>query len=101
MNFAIETVNLNVYYGQNHVIKDVDLKIPNKGVFALMGPSGCGKSTMLRTFNRLIELNEDARVEGEVRLFGENIYSEDVDPIEVRKKVGGMVFQYPNPFPPT
>ncbi|BAD86057.1 ABC-type phosphate transport system, ATPase component [Thermococcus kodakarensis KOD1] len=98
MNFAIETVNLNVYYGQNHVIKDVDLKIPNKGVFALMGPSGCGKSTMLRTFNRLIELNEDARVEGEVRLFGENIYSEDVDPIEVRKKVG-MVFQYPNPFP--
>lgn len=80
MNFAIETVNLNVYYGQNHVIKDVDLKIPNKGVFALMGPSGCGKSTMLRTFNRLIELNEDARVEGEVRLFGENIYSEDVDP---------------------
>ncbi len=98
MNYAIETRNLNVYYGSNHVIKGVDLKIPEKGVFALMGPSGCGKSTMLRTFNRLIELNESARVEGEVRLFGENIYSPDVDPIEVRKQVG-MVFQYPNPFP--
>jgi len=98
VNYAIETRNLNVYYGSNHVIKGVDLKIPEKGVFALMGPSGCGKSTMLRTFNRLIELNESARVEGEVRLFGENIYSPDVDPIEVRKQVG-MVFQYPNPFP--
>ena len=64
----------------------------------LAGHSGCGKSTMLRTFNRLIELNESARVEGEVRLFGRNIYSPDVDPIEVRRQVG-MVFQYPNPFP--
>ncbi|NJE60889.1 phosphate ABC transporter ATP-binding protein [Thermococcus sp. 21S7] len=98
MNRAIETKNLNVYYGSNHVIKGVDLQIPERGVFALMGPSGCGKSTMLRTFNRLIELNESARVEGEVRLFGENIYSPDVDPIEVRRQVG-MVFQYPNPFP--
>nr|WP_206204488.1 phosphate ABC transporter ATP-binding protein [Thermococcus sp. 21S7] len=89
---------MNVYYGSNHVIKGVDLQIPERGVFALMGPSGCGKSTMLRTFNRLIELNESARVEGEVRLFGENIYSPDVDPIEVRRQVG-MVFQYPNPFP--
>ncbi|WP_297498124.1 phosphate ABC transporter ATP-binding protein [Thermococcus sp.] len=98
MNFAIETVDLNVYYGQNHVIKDVNLQIPEKGIFALMGPSGCGKSTMLRTFNRLLELKEDTRVEGEVRLFGKNIYSPEVDPIEVRRQVG-MVFQYPNPFP--
>uniref|UniRef100_UPI002638ECCD ATP-binding cassette domain-containing protein n=1 Tax=Thermococcus sp. TaxID=35749 RepID=UPI002638ECCD len=74
MNFAIETVDLNVYYGKNHVIKDVNLQIPEKGIFALMGPSGCGKSTMLRTFNRLLELKEDTRVEGEVRLFGKNIY---------------------------
>ncbi len=96
--YSIETVNLHVYYGNNHVIKGVDLQIPEKGVFALMGPSGCGKSTMLRTFNRLIELNDEARVEGEVKLFGENIYSPEVDPIEVRKRVG-MVFQYPNPFP--
>ncbi|MPW38780.1 phosphate ABC transporter ATP-binding protein [Thermococcus sp. 101 C5] len=98
MRFAIETVNLHIYYGSNHVIKGVNLQIPEKGVFALMGPSGCGKSTMLRTFNRLIELNEEARIEGEVKLFGKNIYSSDVDPIEVRKQVG-MVFQYPNPFP--
>ena len=98
MNFAIETVDLNVYYGKNHVIKDVNLQIPEKGIFALMGPSGCGKSTMLRTFNRILELKEDTRVEGEVRLFGKNVYSPEVDPIEVRKQVG-MVFQYPNPFP--
>ena len=98
MKYAIETRNLNVHYGSNHVIEGVDLKIPERGIFALMGPSGCGKSTMLRTFNRLIEFNESARVEGEVRLFGKNIYSPDVDPIEVRKQVG-MVFQYPNPFP--
>ncbi|WP_297417728.1 phosphate ABC transporter ATP-binding protein [Thermococcus sp.] len=98
MNFAIETVDLNVYYGKNHVIKDVNLQIPEKGIFALMGPSGCGKSTMLRTFNRILELKEDTRVEGEVRLFGKNVYSPEVDPIEVRRQVG-MVFQYPNPFP--
>ncbi len=98
MNFAIETSELNVYYGQSHVIKNVNLQIPEKGIFALMGPSGCGKSTMLRTFNRLLELKEDIRVEGEVRLFGKNIYSQEVDPIEVRRQVG-MVFQYPNPFP--
>ncbi|MDV3103645.1 phosphate ABC transporter ATP-binding protein [Thermococcus waiotapuensis] len=98
MKFAIETKNLHVYYGKNHVITGVDLQIPEKGVFALMGPSGCGKSTMLRTFNRLIELNDEARVEGEVLLFGENIYGKDVDPMDVRKRVG-MVFQYPNPFP--
>jgi len=98
VNFAIETVDLNVYYGKNHVIKDVNLQIPEKGIFALMGPSGCGKSTMLRTFNRILELKEDTRVEGEVRLFGKNVYSPEVDPIEVRRQVG-MVFQYPNPFP--
>ncbi len=98
MNLAIETRNLHVYYGNNHVIKGVDLQIPAKGIFALMGPSGCGKSTMLRTFNRLIELNDGARVEGEVLLFGKNIYSPDVDPIGIRRQVG-MVFQYPNPFP--
>lgn len=97
VNFVIEIVNFNVYYGQNYVIKDVDFKILNKGVFVFMGLSGCGKSMMLRIFNRLIELNEDVRVEGEVRFFGENIYLEDVDLIEVRKKVG-MVFQYLNFF---
>jgi len=96
--YAIETKNLKISYGDNEVIKGVDLKVPGNVVFALMGPSGCGKSTMLRAFNRLLELNKDAVVEGEVLLFGENIYSPDVDPIEVRREVG-MVFQYPNPFP--
>ncbi len=96
--YAIETKNLKISYGDNEVIKGVDLKVPMNIVFALMGPSGCGKSTMLRAFNRLLELNKDASVEGEVLLFGENIYSPDIDPIEVRREVG-MVFQYPNPFP--
>ncbi|WP_198011303.1 phosphate ABC transporter ATP-binding protein [Thermococcus sp. PK] len=95
---AVETKNLHVYYGNNHVIKDVSLEIPEKRVFALMGPSGCGKSTFLRTLNRIIELREEAKVEGEVRIYGKNIYSKDVDPIEIRKNVG-MVFQEPNPFP--
>lgn len=93
---AIETVNLSIYYGQNCVIKNVSLKISEKVVFAIMGPSGCGKSTLLRSFNRLLELNPNARVEGDVRLYGRSVY--DMNPIEVRRKIG-MVFQHPNPFP--
>jgi len=98
IELALETKDLKVYYGNNMVIKGVNLKVPKNVIFALMGPSGCGKSTMLRTFNRLLELNSEARVEGEVRIFGKNIYAPDVDPIKVRREVG-MVFQYPNPFP--
>jgi len=97
-DFAIETRDLRISYGENEVIKGIDLKVPKNVVFALMGPSGCGKSTLLRAFNRLLELNKDARIEGEVLIFGKNIYSQDVNPIEVRKQVG-MIFQYPNPFP--
>jgi phosphate transport system ATP-binding protein len=93
---VIETENLNIYYGQNHVIKDVSLRIPEKVAFAIMGPSGCGKSTLLRAFNRLLELNPVARVEGDVRLYGKSIYQ--MNPIEVRRRIG-MVFQHPNPFP--
>ena len=95
---AVETRNLNVYYNNNHVIKDVNLKIPENIVFTLMGPSGCGKSTFLRSINRILELNKDARVSGEVWLFGKDIYSPEIDPASVRREVG-MVFQYPNPFP--
>ena len=98
IELALETRDLKVYYGNNMVIKGVNLKVPKNVVFALMGPSGCGKSTMLRAFNRLLELNSEARVEGEVRILGRNIYAPNVDPIEVRREVG-MVFQYPNPFP--
>jgi len=93
---AIETVNLTIYYCQKCVIRNVNLKIPENVVFAIMGPSGCGKSTLLRSFNRLLELNPNARVEGDVRLYGRSVY--DMNPIEVRRKIG-MVFQLPNPFP--
>jgi len=96
--YAIETEDLNIYYGKNHVIKNMNLKIPKNTVFAIMGPSGSGKSTLLRSFNRLLDLNKNAKVQGSVKLFGQEIYSNGVDPIEVRKNVG-MVFQYPNPFP--
>ena len=93
---AVETENLHIYYGNNHVIKGVNLKIPEKVVFAIMGPSGCGKSTLLRAFNRLLELNQSARIEGDVKIFGKSVF--DINPIEVRRLVG-MVFQIPNPFP--
>ncbi len=94
--YAIKTENLHIYYGKHHVIKGVNLTIPEKVVFAIMGPSGCGKSTMLRAFNRLLELNENAKVEGDIKVFGKSIYK--MNPIEVRRTVG-MVFQHPNPFP--
>ncbi len=97
-DIAVETKNLNIYYKDNHVIKDVNLKIQKNIVFALMGPSGCGKSTFLRSINRILELNKDARVSGEILIFGKNIYAPGVNPASVRREVG-MVFQYPNPFP--
>ena len=93
---SLEIINLNVYYGNRHVIKGINLRIPQKVVFAIIGPSGSGKSTLLRAINRLNELDEDAKVEGDVRLFKKSIY--EMDPREVRRRVG-MVFQQPNPFP--
>ena len=93
---AIETENLHIHYGNNHVIKGISLKIPKNVVFAIMGPSGCGKSTLLRAINRLIELNENAKVEGDIKLFGKSVF--EMDPIQVRRQIG-MVFQHPNPFP--
>lgn len=93
---ALETENLRIRYGNNEVIKGVDLEIPEKVCFAIMGPSGCGKSTLLRAFNRLLELNENVKVDGDVKLYGNSIY--EMDPVEMRRKVG-MVFQIPNPFP--
>jgi len=93
---AVETKDLHVYYGNNHIIKGVNLEIPKKVVFAIMGPSGCGKSTLLRAFNRLLELNSNTRVEGDIELMGKSIF--EMNPIEVRRRIG-MVFQQPNPFP--
>ncbi len=93
---ALEIINLNVYYGNRHVIKGISLEIPQKVVFAIMGPSGSGKSTLLKAINRLIELDEDAKVNGDVKLFKKSVY--EMDPREVRRRIG-MVFQQPNPFP--
>jgi len=96
--YAIEVRDLNVYYGSFRAIKDVNLKIERRKITAIIGPSGCGKSTMLRAFNRMNELVPTARAEGAVTFSGKNIYDPDVDPVEVRRRVG-MVFQKPNPFP--
>lgn len=94
----IMTKDLNLYYGENHALKNVSMDIREKAVTALIGPSGCGKSTFLRCLNRMNELADKVRLEGCVLLDGENIYAADVDPTLLRKKVG-MVFQQPNPFP--
>ncbi len=95
---ALEARNVSVYYGDTHAVKSISLKVPSNRVVALIGPSGCGKSTLLRCFNRMNELVEGARVEGEVLFQGQNLYAQDVDPVEVRRRIG-MVFQKPNPFP--
>ena len=97
-SFAIEARNLNIYYGAFRAVKDIDLQFQPRRITALIGPSGCGKSTVLRAFNRMNDLIPSARAEGEVLFHGKNIYDPDVDPVEVRRKVG-MVFQKPNPFP--
>jgi phosphate transport system ATP-binding protein len=94
----IETKNVNVYYGQDHVLKDISMNIKKHTVTALIGPSGCGKSTFLRCFNRMNDLIDIARIEGEILIEGVNIYAEKVNVNELRKTVG-MVFQKPNPFP--
>ena len=95
---AIEVRNLHIYYGSFRAIKDVSLQIPPRKISAIIGPSGCGKSTMLRSFNRMNELVPTAWAEGEVLFHGQNLYAPEVDPVEVRRRIG-MVFQKPNPFP--
>jgi phosphate transport system ATP-binding protein len=97
-NTALTVRNLAVYFGANKVLKEVSLDIAARAVTAIIGPSGCGKSTFLRSLNRMHELNPDARMEGEIRLFGDDIYSRNVEPVVVRRRVG-MVFQKSNPFP--
>jgi phosphate transport system ATP-binding protein len=93
-----EIHKLNLYYGSNQVLKDIDLNIAEHKVTALIGPSGCGKSTLLRTLNRMNDLIPGVRIEGSVLLDGEDIYHPEVDVVNLRKRVG-MVFQRPNPFP--
>ena len=90
--------NVDVYYGENHAIKNVSLEIGKKEVIALIGPSGCGKSTFLRCLNRMNDSIDSARVTGSISLDGQDIYSKELDPVALRARVG-MVFQKPNPFP--
>jgi phosphate transport system ATP-binding protein len=90
--------DVNVWFGQRHVLKDVNLDFPSNEVTALIGPSGCGKSTFIRTLNRMHELIPSAGLGGRVLLDGTDIYDSGVDPVDVRLRVG-MVFQKPNPFP--
>lgn len=93
----IETKNLNLYYGTNRALKDINLKFDKNEVTALIGPSGCGKSTFLRTINRMNDLIPIVKIDGEVCFEGHNIFA-DYDEIALRKRIG-MVFQKPNPFP--
>ncbi|OYT53809.1 MAG: phosphate ABC transporter ATP-binding protein [Candidatus Altiarchaeales archaeon ex4484_2] len=94
----IEIRDLNLWYGDNHALKDVNLDIRKNRITALIGPSGCGKSTFLRCINRMNDLIEGVKIKGEVLLNGENIYKKDVDVVALRKRIG-QVFQKPNPFP--
>jgi phosphate transport system ATP-binding protein len=93
-----EAEDLSVYYGEFRAVRNVNLKIRGQEITAFIGPSGCGKSTVLRCFDRMNDLIDGARIEGKVRYHGVDLYSKDVDAVEVRRRVG-MVFQKPNPFP--
>jgi phosphate transport system ATP-binding protein len=94
----IKVRDLNLWYGDNHALHDISFDIPKNSVTALIGPSGCGKSTFLRCLNRMNDLVKSCRIEGKVHIDNQDIYSKDVDVVDLRKRVG-MVFQKPNPFP--
>ncbi len=94
----ISVRNLNFYYGEKHALKNINLNIFSKKVTAIIGPSGCGKSTFIRILNRMNDFVIDSKVEGEVLIDGKNILDRNLNPVEIRRKVG-MVFQKPNPFP--
>jgi len=98
MEYRIEVKDLNVYFDELHILKNVSLKIHKNMVTALIGPSGCGKSTFIRTLNRMNDLIDTFKMDGDVLLDGKDIYDPKVDVVELRKRVG-MVFQKPNPFP--
>ncbi|WP_252698566.1 phosphate ABC transporter ATP-binding protein PstB [Natronosalvus vescus] len=97
-NPIIEARDVDVYYGDTQALNGISMDIPERQVTALIGPSGCGKSTFLRSINRMNDLIDVARVEGDLRFHGKNVYDDDVDPVALRRKIG-MVFQKPNPFP--
>jgi phosphate transport system ATP-binding protein len=89
---------VQVYYGEHRAVRDVQLDLYKNHITALIGPSGCGKSTFIRCLNRMNDLIPSARVEGVIDYHGQNLYDRDIDPVQVRKRIG-MVFQKPNPFP--
>jgi len=94
----VEASGLNAWFGSNHVLRDINVTAQAQSVTAIIGPSGCGKSTLIRCLNRMHEETRGARVSGKVLFEGQDIYAPDVDPVEVRRRIG-MVFQRPNPFP--
>jgi phosphate transport system ATP-binding protein len=97
-NVIIKTRNVDFFYGSFRALTDVTMDFEQNRVTALIGPSGCGKSTLLRVLNRMNDLIDGTRVEGEILFEGQNIYAPDIDPVEIRRRIG-MVFQKPNPFP--
>lgn len=99
-NIIIKMNNVNFYYDQVRALTEISMKFVKSKVTALIGPSGCGKSTLLRLLNRMNDLIDGTRVEGEIIFENQNIYAPDIDPVEIRRKIG-MVFQKPNPFPKT
>jgi len=98
MNIKLRTQDVNLSFGSHHVLKDINLEIPEKHIVALIGASGSGKSTLLRCMNRMHDLNANARVSGKIFLDDTNIYDQHVDVVRIRREIG-MVFQHPNPFP--
>lgn len=97
-NSKISVKSLDLYYGENHALKDINMEIRSNAVTAFIGPSGCGKSTFLKTLNRMNDLIDSVKISGNILLDGEDIYDQRVDTTLLRKKIG-MVFQQPNPFP--
>ena len=97
-DISLEVKDLHLHYGEKEALHGIDMKIPRKRVTAFIGPSGCGKSTLLRCFNRMNDLVDSCRVDGQIDLDGEDIYAQDIDISALRRRVG-MVFQRPNPFP--
>jgi phosphate transport system ATP-binding protein len=96
-NIKVRVNNLTLHYGTNPALKNINMEIPEKMVTAFIGPSGCGKSTFLRTLNRMNDLIDNVKIEGEVKIDDINIYNKDIDVVNLRKKVG-MIFQKSNPF---
>jgi phosphate transport system ATP-binding protein len=95
---VFELEELSCFYGSFRAVRDINLQVPKNRITSIIGPSGCGKSTLLRSFNRMNDLVDGARIEGSIRYHGVDLYADGIDPVEVRRRIG-MVFQKPNPFP--